>query len=178
MMEPMHIDVTDVPGGEIIPPLSARIMLGGRLTSFSGCVPGPFDEALVSLEKRRPVYVLGGFGGSAETLANAILKNEGRPKEFTADWLAEKNEKLARLHRVAGGFTMPPDILTTEVALDRLFYFLHRAHDAPAEVLCTGLSDDETRELLLTRSVATAAHLVRLGLTKMDKLSWRRNTED
>jgi len=170
MMQPMSIDVSDVPSPDIIPPVSARIMLGGRVTSFSGFLPGLFEEALVSLEKRCPLYILGGFGGAAEALARSVLTNVGRPSEFTSAWLVDKNEKLARLHRAAGACIMPPGLPTTDAALDSLFDFLGRAHQAPAQVLATGLNDDETRELMQTRNIATAVRLVRRGLVNTGNL--------
>jgi hypothetical protein len=170
MMQPMLIEVSDVPSPDVIPAVSARIMLGGRVTSFSGFLPGLFEEALVNLEKGCPLYILGGFGAAAEALTRPILKHDGRPSELTSAWLVEKNERLARLHQAAGACTMPQGIPTTEAALDRLFDFLSRAHHEPAKVLGTGLSDDETRELMQTRHIGTAVRLVRQGLVKTGNL--------
>jgi hypothetical protein len=51
-------------------------------------------------------------------------------------------------------------------AVDRLD-FLSRARSRPAEVLRTSLDDEETRELLTTRNVATTVSLVRKGLIEM-----------
>jgi SLOG cluster2 len=170
MMKGMSIDVPDVPNPERVPPVSARIMLGGRVTSFSGFLPGLFEEALVSLKSNCPLYILGGFGGAAEALTKPILNNVGRPGEFTSPWLVERNEKLARLHRAAAAFTMPPGLPTTDAALESLFDLLSSARAAPAKVLATGLEDDETRELMQTRNIATAVRLVRKGLIKTGNL--------
>jgi hypothetical protein len=73
MMEEMPVTVPDVPKQKEIPPVTARIFLGGKADSYSGFMPGIFEEALVTLQMQRPTYILGGFGGVAEILARAVL---------------------------------------------------------------------------------------------------------
>jgi hypothetical protein len=93
MMTQMSIKIPGAAQPEMIPQVMSRIMLGGRLAKFSGFLPGIFEEALVSLEHARPLYILGGFGGAAEVLAKAILaKSDPRPKEFTSAWLSKHNK--------------------------------------------------------------------------------------
>jgi hypothetical protein len=55
--------------------LHARVVLGGKLAGFSGKYPGIMEEALLSLQKGIPTFVLGGFGGCAEAVAQALLGN-------------------------------------------------------------------------------------------------------
>lgn len=50
----------------------ARIILGGRVDKFKGDMPGIAEEALYSLEAKQPLYVMGGFGGCARDVAEAI----------------------------------------------------------------------------------------------------------
>lgn len=50
----------------------ARIVLGGRLTNFKGQMPGIAEEALCSIAARRPLFVLGGFGGCAREIAEEL----------------------------------------------------------------------------------------------------------
>jgi hypothetical protein len=47
----------------------ARVVMGGRRAGFRGRMPGVLEEALIALEARRPLYVLGGFGGCAGDVA-------------------------------------------------------------------------------------------------------------
>jgi hypothetical protein len=163
----------DIPGAapEEIPAVKARVLLGGKLGAFSGFLPGLFEEALVTFESDRPLYILGGFGGAAETLANAILARGNKiPEEFTVEWLTDQNPGLANLLEIASGFTMPANGRTTQELLDALVTFLKRARINPSGVLNTGLNDAETRELLTTRDVAVAVKLVQRGLVRMGKL--------
>ncbi|MCY4542004.1 MAG: hypothetical protein OXB95_06360 [Rhodobacteraceae bacterium] len=50
----------------------ARIVLGGRTESYKGLMPGIAEEALLSLEAKQPLYVIGGFGGCARDIAESL----------------------------------------------------------------------------------------------------------
>jgi hypothetical protein len=50
----------------------ARIVLGGRTAGFKGRFPGIAEEALIQLERKAPLYVLGGFGGCSLDIAAAL----------------------------------------------------------------------------------------------------------
>lgn len=170
MMTDMSIVIPDVPSPERIPAVVARILLGGKVDSFSGFLPGLFEETLVTLENARPVYILGGFGGAAEILSSAILASgDERPKELTLAWLTERNADLVTLLNIAKGFPMPTGARSSEALLDALFCFVKTARTGPSHVLHTGLSDEDTCELLKTRDIATAVTLVRKGLVAMEQ---------
>jgi len=163
-MHAIPIEMPDAPS-ETAPRIDARVLLGGKADGYSGFVPGIFEEALLTLREKCPLYILGGFGGAAGILAEAILKNDPpRPKELTAAWHIERNQALVRLLESADRFGLPTDCRSTEATLDELFPLLEEARKSPSAVLGTGLTDDETRELLETRSVANAVHLVHRGL--------------
>jgi hypothetical protein len=51
---------------------AARIVLGGAVEGFKGSMPGIAEEALLSLQARQPLYVLGGFGGCAGDVARIL----------------------------------------------------------------------------------------------------------
>jgi len=157
---------------EIVPPVAARILLGGKADGYSGFMPGIFEEALVSLEHKRPIYVLGGFGGSAEILARAILaKGDKSPAEFTLKWQRKRTAELAELLESSRQFRRPPRFRSTEALFAALFRFVRAARKNPAATLNTGLSDKETRDLLSTQNIPDAVRLVRKGLLNNALLS-------
>jgi hypothetical protein len=49
--------------------IDARIVLGGRIDNFKGNMPGIAEETLGMINARKPVFVLGGFGGCARDIA-------------------------------------------------------------------------------------------------------------
>ena len=51
---------------------TARIILGGTTSGFKGIMPGVAEEALLSLSRRQPLFVLGGFGGCTRLIAASL----------------------------------------------------------------------------------------------------------
>jgi hypothetical protein len=171
MMQETTIVIPDVSSPERIPAVVARILLGGSVDRYSGFVPGIFEEALVTMESNRPTYLFGGFGGAAEILANAILApGNDRPPQLTPKWHQERNEPLVELLESSEQFAHPSGFRSTPDLLDALFGYILRARAALSQTLRTGLTDDETRELLRTRDIAAAVRLVRSGLAPNPKL--------
>lgn len=52
----------------------ARIIVGGKTQDFKGYMAGVVEECKIALEKKQPVFVIGGFGGAAHLLAGIINK--------------------------------------------------------------------------------------------------------
>ena len=50
----------------------ARIVLGGKLDGYKGAMPGVAEETLLALAAKRPVFLVGGFGGCARAIAEAL----------------------------------------------------------------------------------------------------------
>ncbi|TGN95626.1 hypothetical protein [Burkholderia sp. USMB20] len=50
----------------------ARIVLGGRVDQYRGAMPGIAEEALLSMQKGQPLFLLGGFGGCARDIAESV----------------------------------------------------------------------------------------------------------
>jgi len=164
-MHGIVVDTPDLPTPEPVPPIAARVLLGGKVRGFSGFLPGLFEEALVTLESQRPLYVLGGFGGAGEVLAKALLgKAAERPAEYTLDGLIAGSPALKRLTELSAALALPTGARSSAKALDDLFQLIERARSNLAATLNTGLDDAETRELLTTRDMNRAVQLVRKGL--------------
>lgn len=64
---------------------SARIIAGGKVGGFLGAMPGIAEEAQMALEERRPLYILGGFGGCAADITSAMGLAEV-PGVTARDW--------------------------------------------------------------------------------------------
>lgn len=50
----------------------ARVIVGGKTTGYLGRMPGIAEEALISITERKPLFVVGGFGGAAQEIARSI----------------------------------------------------------------------------------------------------------
>jgi hypothetical protein len=52
--------------------IDARITLGGRTVDYKGKMPGIAEEALIQIERKSPLFVLGGFGGCSLAIVQAM----------------------------------------------------------------------------------------------------------
>jgi hypothetical protein len=68
----------------------ARIVVGGRLAGQQGRWPGIVEEAYLALRADQPLFVVGGLGGAAARVADA-LRDEW-PVELTADFQLAHSE--------------------------------------------------------------------------------------
>lgn len=156
----------DVPRTESIPPVSARIVLGGKLCGFSGFMPGIFEEVLLALERQTPLFLLGGFGGATEAITNALLAFPGAPfpDELVLDWQIKHTPNLRALKNLRGPLPPSPDVIDTEAGLARLQTAISTARGNLALALGTGLDAEDTRELMSTCDMCRATALVHKGL--------------
>jgi len=69
---------------ELVANTSARIMLGGKTVGYSGKYPGLVEEALLTLAAQQPLYLLGGYGGAARAIIQALQGEQ--PRELTAEY--------------------------------------------------------------------------------------------
>ena len=163
----MPLDAAPYLKSEHIPPLEARILIGGKATGFRGFAPGVFEEALLMLEARKPVYLLGGFGGATGELADLLLE-PATAAQITTKRLEDDSPALRRLNKIATSRTIPSTIHRgTEDLVARLHKALVPGGDRSssiAQVLNTGLNDSETQDLITTNDMDTAVRLIVKGL--------------
>jgi hypothetical protein len=63
---------------------NARILLGGKQKNYLGYIPGIVEEAYQTIVAKKPIYLLGGFGGATKSIIKAI-KGE-TPVELTNEF--------------------------------------------------------------------------------------------
>jgi hypothetical protein len=52
--------------------IDGRILLGGRLRGYLGAIPGVMEEAILAVERNQPIYLAGGLGGAAASVARRL----------------------------------------------------------------------------------------------------------
>lgn len=80
----------------------ARILVGGKLADYDGAEPGLIEEARLTLELSKPIYVSGGFGGAGAAIAQSLAFDafEWAPKDFpVGKKSAETVASLTRLRK-------------------------------------------------------------------------------
>lgn len=80
--------------------LLAHIFIGGKKSDFKGDKPGILEEFLIAKEKGHPIFLLGGFGGETELIANhvfgcigTIQELNGITKEDLHDGITDESER-------------------------------------------------------------------------------------
>jgi hypothetical protein len=166
MHEAMTIAIPDAQT-ETIPAVMGRIALGGKTSSFSGFVPGVFEEALVAFEKNCPLYLIGGFGGATEVLTRALLtETAALPPEFTVEQHEKMQPGYSELMSHLQKARLPTRARAPQTVLTDLWQRITAARASLAASLNTGLTEDETRELMTTRDMQAAIRLVKSGIAK------------
>ena len=51
----------------------AKIIIGGKLSNYLGYIPGVLEEAIYQIESKKPLYIVGGFGGVTNEISKLIL---------------------------------------------------------------------------------------------------------
>lgn len=75
----------------------ARIMLGGKHTGYLGKYPGLLEEAYYTLKEKKPLFLIGGFGGISKLIID--LRKGLSVEELTFEWQKEdkNNDKFRSL---------------------------------------------------------------------------------
>jgi SLOG cluster2 len=161
--EGMTLEIAGIPKDERpkVPRLDARILLGGKLTGYSGFLPGLFEEALLAMEDSIPLYILGGFGGSAGALSEALLApKRTRTPELSFEWHAQHTPQVKQLETLAGQKSLPDGVRSGSRALGDLYKRIDAARGPSlASALNTGLDRTETEELMTTIDIRRALYL-------------------
>ena len=141
---------------------------------FAGIMPGIFEEVLTARETGSdcPIFILGGFGGAAGTIARVLLNGgvDTDPR-FTPEFYAKAPENPTK-----PGFTdllkhwehasLPADARSPKQGFAALRGMLNVGNQ-PAAFLQNGLDDAENRRLLSTIDPTEAVRLVLRGLSNV-----------
>ena len=120
--------------------IDARLLMGGQ-TRGLGKYPGLAEEALLAIRARKPVYLVGGFGGCAEAVIEALHGNA--PMVLTLSFQSEPNKarsamELFNRQRPADVEPIDYPALTSEFS------------KAGVAALNNGLSENENERLSTT----------------------------
>lgn len=137
----------------------ARIFMGGQIGSFGvsglGRYPGLAEEALLALRAKKPVYLVGAFGGCTEAIIDAILGK--KPAAFTkAVRLAGEDQQAAcELYNKSAAEPVDYDALTAEFGR------------AGVSGLNNGLTEEENGWLFTTTRLPAIIALILRGLSRV-----------
>nr|VFJ68833.1 MAG: hypothetical protein BECKDK2373B_GA0170837_12243 [Candidatus Kentron sp. DK] len=134
-----------------------RICAGGKLSGYNGKMPGVLEEILIALDKKKPIYLLGGFGGVVGEVCK-VLRGEPYPESLMESWQVAHNAGYSDLQRIAHDHDRHADYDTIKSTLKGI-ELRELARGA-------GLDEEEYSRLMRTPFVDECVHIVIRGLKK------------
>lgn len=128
----------------------ARVILGGRMTGFSGFMPGIMEEFIQAVSMNHPVYLLGGFSGAASALSEML-----RGKIVVKDVL-DVCSTNQRYQSYLG--------YCNDKGIDMGYGLLEKIISRGIGCLNNGLSDEDNNKLLQSTDVIEIVGLIIKGL--------------
>ncbi len=130
----------------------ARICAGGRHFGYKGKMPGVLEEIVIAIKMKKPLFLLGGFGGVTASVCK-LIKSGITPEELTLDWQIENNSGYKDLL----DFCISRDIQYS-VDYNLVIETIKSAN------LNNGLSKEENERLFTTPYIDEVLNLVFKGL--------------
>jgi len=149
----------------------ARVLLGGKQHSFLGLYPGILEEALLSISQKQPLYVLGGFGGAGNVVAQALMGH--KPLELSLEYQRAKSSRYAEAMDIYATIRSKHPELGLPAADYGAAAEGLASYGRPAQTersqfsLANGLSDGENEILFSTASLDEACFLIMKGLSQI-----------
>ena len=129
-----------------------RICAGGKCSGYKGCMPGVLEEIKIAIDYKKPLYLLGGFGGITEKVCRYLM-DKSLPEELTQEWQIKNNpnsESLLQAYK-------------SEISLVDYSWVKNISIDS----LHNGLDQEDNCKLFTTPFVDEAVYLISKGLRNM-----------
>ncbi len=133
-----------------------RIISSGKSSDYKRKMNGVLEEFIISMKMKKPIYLLGGFGGITKKIVTSIINKELAP-ELTEEWQIQNNAGYASLQELAKNRGFGADYIEVKNLID----------STNIEILTnnTGLTVQEYERLMITPFIDEAVHLILKGLT-------------
>ena len=134
---------------------TVRICAGGRLAGYKGKMPGVLEEIILAFNERKPVYLLGAFGGVVGDVCRLLLSTDV-PESLTESWQITHNESYSDLQKLARSHQNECDyeVIATSIS----------GHSISELASRCGLDENEYKRLMETPFVDECIYLVLKGL--------------
>lgn len=147
----------------------ARLCIGGRTGHFEGRYPGVVEEAALTLESGRALYLSGFLGGATQRIIDAVA-DESR-SSMPDEWIPHDDERpIGQIYAQmseSGPARRLPSTADTTVDPAGIWEAFHRA-GVGGLARANGLSVDENRELFRAPALDGVVQLVLTGLSRLN----------
>ncbi|WP_455181425.1 TIR domain-containing protein [Azospirillum palustre] len=146
----------------------ARIVLGGRMKGYAGRYPGIAEEALEAIKRKLPLYIIGGFGGAARAVFDAITQPEVE-NALVAAWAVHSNQNgVPEMHHRYDQLAMSleRDLIDLRVDHEEMLKCFGDLALAGLSNL-NGLTPDENKKLASSQDIHEITALLVKGLSRI-----------
>lgn len=144
---------------ESIESSKARICAGGKLSGYKGKMPGVLEEIHIAMTKKKPIYLLGAYGGVVGEVCKTV-SSRSITEPLTEEWQITHNDGYKDLQDMAKENHQAADYSGLKSILESV------SLDDIAKV--AGLSVDEYSQLMRSPFVDECVHLVLKGLANVN----------
>lgn len=141
--------------------VGARVVVGGKLGrpdgTYLGRMPGVLEEALLGIRAKRPVYLVGAFGGCARLVLDALDGKDREELTWKYHQTLPHASELRKLYADHG------------VAWDEFEHIAAELKACGFSGLKNGLTVEENRELATSRSAERIVELILHGLQQCNQ---------
>lgn len=139
--------------------VDARIVIGGKASSFTGRYPGILEEAYLTLKSKKPLFIVGACGGVSRLLAESLM-NQTKSEKFIDSFNFEEDyfQFIDRYNHLAATNSFE------EIDYIRIYDSLK---ELGIDGLNNGLSREENERLFITNNVIEVVTLILNGLCRL-----------
>lgn len=144
--------------------LDVRVVLGGKYKGFSGKYPGILEEVLLAIENKKPVYLMGAFGGITSEIVKFIMNEDNIIKNGDLENIAREEALFSIFNKLV------PD--------DKIDYVKVKSKLEVLEIadLNNGLSIEENKVLFKSKNVEEIIILILKGINNLIEEGKLKNT--
>ena len=132
-----------------------RISAGGRLMGYKGWLPGVLEEIFLAVEKEKPIFLIGGFGGVTRSVCR-LIGEKAIPDDLSFSWQVSNNPGLTEMMSFAASRGVNYEPMYQHVIGVVMNAELHN-----------GLTKDENARLFETPFTDEVIHLVLKGIGQL-----------
>lgn len=141
--------------------ISVRVLLAGKITGSSGIYPGLIEESYLALKSKKPVFLLGGFGGCTHKIIELLEKK--RPIEISLEYqINNDRQKKQLICEYEYESIKHPEYNYPLIDYNNIILFFE---EIGIEGLNNGLSVEENMVLFETRNIKEMLRLLFKGLS-------------
>jgi SLOG cluster2 len=136
----------------------ARICAGGILSGYKGKMPGVLEEILIAIDNKKPIYLLGGFGGVVKEVCESIT-SKAVTTPLTEKWQISQDGDYQNLQAQAAIDSNHADYRQIAAVVEGI--------DIGEQAVRAGLAKEEYVRLLKSPFVDECVHIIIKGLRNL-----------